>query len=169
MARAICGLRLFSGLAFLGSCSRTSGGKPGCLRRAKAKSSVRAGSAAMRSRSADAGGAVSPAEISSLDISLSDVTMFSLRQMGASPVSTFVLLWLARLRRDRLDPGARRCRQSSSARYCRKPGAHLETDERHSPSLLLGASLLVALPLQHEALDDGRRGPRGPPTVLQLR
>src|SRR5712692_4130818 len=88
---------------------------------------------------------------------------------GASLVSTFVLLWLARLRRDRLDPGARRCQESFSATYCRKPGVHLETDETHCPSLLLGASLLGALPLQHEAPDDGRRWPRGQPTLLQLR
>src|SRR5260370_578625 len=147
---------------------------PSILLRSTVSTSGRSAAATLpaarrRRRSAGAGGAVSPAEISSLDISLSEVMMFSLRQTGQASSLLSFLLWLARLRRDRLDPGARRCRESFSARYHRKPGAHVETDERHCPSLLLGASLLGAVPLQHVAPDDGRRWPRGQPTLLQLR
>src|SRR5271165_5853682 len=49
-------------------------------------------------------------------------------------VFTFVLPWRARPRWDRSDLDGRRCRESSSPGYCRKPRAQLKTDERRCPS-----------------------------------
>src|ERR1019366_5027186 len=59
--------------------------------------------------------------------------------------------------------GARRGRESLSAGYCRKPGARMETDERHCPSSPRGA-----WPREHGARGGGGGWPRGQPTWLRV-
>src|ERR1019366_6805599 len=150
---------LLSALVFLAICSRTSAGKSARLSRARARSSVKAGSTAVRSRSASAtvaglavaGGAAASSEVLPSDMSPSaaeaatesDPVIAALKRCatpkqirtsraagdGPGPVATFALLWPARLRPGRLDPDAHRRRESSPAVGCRKRHAQLQTNQ----------------------------------------